>query len=288
MPATSFTSNSKTSLHLTAARQLLVVAVATAALLAVGQAINEAVPHDVNPGWTPAELRDRLALVNWQKDVVVIGDSRVGWGIADKIVTQHLRTGGIDTTVHNLGIAAGGYRKIMKRLEHVGPSKALLVVSCTPAFLYAFDAGPDDNKDHVRSENFLEGRFNEFAKSYLSVSPSILLNDIKKLVHPTRTVFWAHRTVYPEGFVNAVLSSSDGTPVNSAQYQLNYYSEIFHNIEEHLEKARFAREDFLGTVGKLRSNGWQILLVRLPVGREMLLRKMRCRLSSDLNRWRQH
>jgi hypothetical protein len=128
-----------------------VIAIATTCLLLLAKAIDKSVPRDVKPGWTPAELRERLSDVDVHKDVVVIGDSRVGWGIADKLVTRELHTRGLDTTVHNLGIAGGGFHKVMKRLKQFGASRAVLVVSYTPAFLYAFDAGPpNEDKDRTR------------------------------------------------------------------------------------------------------------------------------------------
>jgi hypothetical protein len=272
MSATSSTSNFSVALRSTAVRQLWLIAIVTVCLLTLAKAIDKSVPRDAIPGWTAAELEERLSGFDLQKDVAVIGDSRVGWGIAEKLVTHELRSRGVDTTVHNLGIAAGGFRKIMERLQHLGPSSAVLVVSYTPAFLYAFDAGPlKEDRGRTRSEKWIERRINEVAQTYLPVSPSLFMDDIRKaLVRPAGVIFWSSRTVYPEGFVGAVLSSSDGAPVNSAQYQFNYYSTVLHNIALHSNEANRAKQNFIATVGELRANGWRVMIIRLPIGDELL------------------
>jgi hypothetical protein len=99
----------------------------------------------------------------------------------------------------------------------------------------------------------------------------MLINGVKRVIaRPTSTIFWSNRTVYPEGFVSAVLSSSDGAPVNSAQYQYNYYFTVLHNIADHLNEAKRSKQDFITAIRELRANGWRVMFVRLPISDEML------------------
>jgi hypothetical protein len=262
-----------------AARQLFVVLAATAAMLATFGAIHRAAPHDVMPGWTQAEWSNRLAQVNLGKDVVVIGDSRVGWGVADKILTRQLRRAGINITAHNLGFAGAGFAKIMDRLKARGPSQGLLVIAYSPAFLYDFDGGPEleADTDRIRPENTRERGFDAFFQSRIPTSPSVLWSDLKSLLHPTHQPYWRRRTVYAEGFVNADMVWRDGTP---QQYQLDYYSRRIRAILDDLPKAAARRRQFVEAVRRLRSNGWHVITVRLPISPD--LRKLEDTVPAEL------
>src|SRR5258706_7392929 len=60
---------------------------------------------DAVPGWTTEEYVEHASRVNLDRDVVILGDSRVGWGIAEKSITEAMhKLGAADVTVFNLGL----------------------------------------------------------------------------------------------------------------------------------------------------------------------------------------
>jgi hypothetical protein len=212
--------------------------------------------------------------VNPATDILIIGDSRVGWGVAEKLVTETLQSGPIlSSRAFNLGLAGGGASAILRYLrDHVSQhpaSHGMLVINYSPAFIYYFSNGvSEENSDS--KDNGLKQTIKYLFSSIFTASIQSLPEDLELLTKETHKKYWASRTVFPDGFVNGQLLSSDGKPFDVAQYQLDYYASIIlGNSPAHLDEANRNRKSFIDLVEYFNARNWQVVLIRLPIGKRM-------------------
>jgi hypothetical protein len=78
----------------------------------------------VGPGWTASEYKNKLEAIHPDRDILFIGDSGVGWGIADAAVTRELRRGigRADVAAYNLGLPATSVDTILHHIERLATS----------------------------------------------------------------------------------------------------------------------------------------------------------------------
>jgi hypothetical protein len=244
---------------------IVIILVGTAVL------IDNSVPHDVAPGWTQKELRRRLADVE-PRDIVIIGDSRVGWGVADRLVTTLLEQRGYHCRVRNLGVAGGGAREVLlslgqQLLTERQIDRGVLVFAFSPAFAYAFSNGLGNQRGRVL--NSVETALDTFFETFLVAAPSRLFEDIKWLWHPRHISFWKSRQTFPEGFVNGRLAWSDGRPIDLDTYQIEEYREILGRITSHKAESEARGQAIVSSLLRFQMAGWEVRFIRMPVGSEM-------------------
>jgi hypothetical protein len=86
----------------------------------------------------------------------------------------------------------------------------------------------------------------------------------------SRKIDWHSRKVLEPGFVNATLCSNDKSVVDAAEYQLDYYRSIIDKIAKDPGRAKQRMEDLVGLLRHCRETGWQVIVVRFPIGKRML------------------
>jgi hypothetical protein len=172
-----------------------------------------------------------------------------------------------------LGLAGGGASPILHYLrDHVSQHPAthgMLVINYSPGFIYYFSNGVSEENPNPKDVG-LKRTIRYLLSSIFTASIQSLPEDFKLLGKEAHRKYWASRTVFPDGFVNAQLLSTDGKPFDAAQNQLDYYTSIIlENSPARLAKANESRKSFVDSLKYFSTKNWQVVLIRLPIGKRM-------------------
>ncbi len=230
------------------------------------------------PGMTDVEFRWKLSRQSAEPRVYVVGDSRVGWGLAEKRLNTALNSSGqTPLRAINAGLPATSVSSIIQLLlkPQVTGGPAILILNYSPAGFYHFGPRPARYAMDVKAQDYLDEKIRATIKQYLftfdqpwrDVARRLLW--LQKFREIPRTVGFTGRRVYEDGFVNGFLRHSDGSPVDPAGFQLDYYRSIVPQIEVELSNSLLRKAEIFSLVQQAHSMGWIVALVRLPVGARM-------------------
>lgn len=234
-------------------------------------------PVEQIPGWTNAEYVERASKVKIDRDVVFLGDSRVGWGIAEKSITDELRKhGALDVTAFNLGLPGTSIEKEIDflRLQWAGRSAngGIMMIHYSPTSWYSFKGtiAPLSDGGQGAKDTAIDRAF----RSVVTTNPSLIKQDVQIIIHQgikshNSKCYWGARTVFAEGFVNGTLVCNDGLPFDKAQKQLDYYRSILTSREFKGPATAQRKATLFKKIRQLQADGWRIVMVRLPIGPRM-------------------
>ncbi len=232
----------------------------------------------VVPGMTDVEFRWSLSRQSAEPRVYVAGDSRVGWGVAEKRLNVALNPSGqTPLRAVNAGLPATSVSSIIQLLlkPHVTRGPAILILNYSPAGFYHFGPRPARYAMDVKSQDYFDEKIRALIKQYLYTFDQPWRHVagrlwwLKKRHDIPRTVGFTGRRVYADGFVNGFLRYSDGSPVDPASFQLDYYGAIVPQIEAEMSSSLVRKAEIYSLVQQAQSMGWIVALVRLPVGVKM-------------------
>ena len=229
--------------------------------------VRAGIPVDTPPGWTFAEYDERIKSFD-PGDVAIEGDSRIGWGVAEKIVSSRLPTG----KALNLGWPESGAATTISMLEGrlIGRS-GTLVVGFTPAHFYSFSSTPKPTSENVSGS----------LRWFIPPTPTTLFADLKWLVSGAPRLFWKGRTVDPDGFVTGQLAWTDGRPANLREIQEAGYRSIMQRILADSQNELRRRDKIVQELRIFTEKGWQVILLRPPVDSD--IREIEGQLPDDLS-----
>ncbi len=240
----------------------------------------------VVPGKTAFEFQWKIQNADAEKVVYVVGDSRVDWGFGDKLVTSLIQDEkGLDVKVVNAGLSAGSARKIAEFLLENHPRKipGILVINFSSAGFYHFNTSPGSPVPGIKLQDYLDHRIANWAVEKFYTYGRGLKNLFLHFQHYRENGYtlrfgWFSRTHFEEGFFNAKGGNNDGT-VNIPD--AGYYTAVLNKIGEHSEHYEGQKEKLLQVLREARMLGWEVVLIRLPIGSEM--RNIESRLPHDMH-----
>ena len=223
---------------------------------------------DAVPGWTTEEYVEHASRVNLDRDVVILGDSRVGWGIAEKSITEamHKLLGAADVTVFNLGLpgtSVAAEIDFLRRHQWTGRSAngGIMMIHYSPAGWYSFTGNID------QPTGTKESTIDRAARSVITTNSSLLREDLG-LSSQHERCYWSSRTVFPEGFVNGTRVCGGGRPFDKSLAQLDTYRSIF-SSRQFTSSAELRKRALIGKIRQLQADGWRVVMLRLPLGPRM-------------------
>jgi hypothetical protein len=233
----------------------------------VGRAV-EAVP-----GWTNEEYIEHASQVKLDRDVVFLGDSRVGWGIAEKSITEALhQLGATDVTVFNLGLPGTSIADEIDFLRlHQWAGRlaggGIMMIHYSPAGWYSFIGIIGQQNGGKKTAVGLAFR------SLITTNPSLVREDLGLFkqhgaLAGSRQCYWSSRTVFPEGFVNGTRVCGGSLLFDRSQSQLDTYRSVF-SSQEFKSSAALRKATILKKIRQLQADGWRVVMVRLPLGPRM-------------------
>ena len=243
----------------------------------------------VVPGMTDVEFRWKLSRQSAEPRVYVAGDSRIGWGLAEERLNVALNSSGqTPLRAVNAGLPATSVSSIIQLLlkPQVTRGPAILILNYSPAGFYHFGPRPARYAMDVKAQDYLDEKIRAVMKQYLYTFDQPWrhvagrLFSLQKLHEIPRTVGFTGRRVYADGFVNGFLRHSDGSPVDPASFQLDYYRAIVLQIEGEMSSSLLRKAEIYSLVQQAHSMGWIVALVRFPVGARM--REVEAALPSEL------
>lgn len=230
------------------------------------------------PGRTRVEFQQRVAGISAENAVVLVGDSRASWGFSEAALTSGLGScGQPELRAVNVGLPATGVAPILGYLQSAMGRRPprLLVVSYSPAGFYHFGADLIDASTPMftlqeaaddRIDLWLTARWWTFRQPFARVLSRI---GFKTGPATGRQIDPVARTVYPDGLVTFTLAANDDLPFSAAEHQLNYYKTVVPQLIANRAHTEKRRAEVVRLLRELRSQGWPIELVRLPISPEM-------------------
>jgi hypothetical protein len=267
-------------------------AFATAAVLIAGTEVAYRMAGGLTsaiPGHTKVEFQQIARHVKPEQSVLVVGDSRVGWGFSPASFDTALRSAGrTDLKAVNAGLPGTGVVPTLRYLRKVFGKRrpALVVVNYSTAGFYHFGADLIDphageitlqDISDDRMTTWLKARSGTYQQPYEKISKRLQVGFGSSA---PREIDFVARTVYPDGMINGTLAASDRKPVDLPAYQLESYATIIDKLIQQPERGRTRREELVKLLAELKADGWNLRLVRLPTGKRM--RPIEDRLPAEL------
>lgn len=248
------------------------MSVAVIATVEVGFRMTGGTPS-ISLGKTPVEFQWRMQHVAGRRMIYVAGDSRVEWGFADKICNAALRRLGIsDVETMNAGYPGGSVAEVVRFIlaVHEGPP-GILVINYSPCGFYRWGVTPGAKNSALKLQDVLDDRIRCWLKGVLYTYDRqryVFREHVAACLNggPPRDVVWYRRDVYPGGFMQLRGRWSDGSAFDPKAWSLGMYDEQLGFMRKEMPKCRRRRAELLDVVAGARRTGWQVLLVRLPVG----------------------
>jgi hypothetical protein len=177
----------------------------------------------------------------------------------------------------NAGLPGTSVSSIIQLLlkPQVTPGPAILILNYSPAGFYHFGPRPARYAMDVKAQDYLDEKIRATIKQYLYTFDqpwrhvARRLSWLQKLHEIPRTVGFTGRRVYEDGFVNGFLGHSDGSTVDPASFQLDYYRSIVPHMKVEMSSSLLRKAEIYSLVRQAHSMGWMVALVRLPVGAMM-------------------
>lgn len=212
------------------------------------------------PGWMLSEYLDRLHRIDPANDTVFVGDSRVGWGVADQIVSQSMQRG----KAINLGLAATSVTFQLNDILKTFPAASgRIVINYSAASFFTFTGGFQSRYPETLAEDIDQRIADWFSRNFASAHSS----PVRILWRKPPAEDWGERTVFPEGFVNATLTHVTGHVSDPARHQLDYYRTIIAGLKT--ENAARRLLEIKTLVDRIRQRGWTVSMIALPTGERM-------------------
>jgi len=234
--------------------------------------------------WKVKRARDRDGVV-----LYVVGDSRVGWGFAERIFNrEYASLAGSDRFVAvNVGLAAAN---VPDNLEYIlrlnaGRPPQAIVLNYSPAAFYLFLNDPGPPIPGLKIQDVLDDRLDSHLAEWLWTrgrwhDTTAQIWGYLQTRRVAGSVNFVHRTAFDDGFVNATLATNIGTPVDNAAFQLAFYRRMIAGLSADAANARKRRARVSEIVRSGRALGWRVVLVRLPLG--AAVREVEAGLPQDL------
>jgi hypothetical protein len=230
----------------------------------------------VEPGMTAIEFVNKLKDVESGNKVLVVGDSRVGWGFSETDCETGMRAAGLEAyAALNAGRAACSSSDTLRWLldkphrAHAG----VLAINYSPGGFYQFAPRPLSTNlpsrqvvQDDRIDQYLRQRLATHGKDCKIVFPS-LWNAAHGRPLPLDTCF-VEREQFCGGFYNAKIATNDGQPFDQAGHQLDYYTLIIDMIAKDPATAT-KRQEWINLLREATGQGWKVVVVRIPVGHRM-------------------
>lgn len=248
-----------------AARQYMAVFFFVAVSLSlIASLLAARIPRNELPGWSDAEYDWRVTSVT-RNDTAFIGDSRVGWGLAEEVVTKELMARQISGRAFNLGYGSGGLIELLdylaaRRMER----PRLLVLAVSPASLFDFTGSPSIPSNGVHP--LMDVHMKPVLDRFLPGGYRRIIQGLQSFwVPPPARLVWSNRVVHREGVVNAELRWTDDQPFDVGEYQLQSYAKIIASMPGASDR----RIRLIAKIRTLQADGWRVSMIRMPVGKRM-------------------
>jgi len=236
---------------------------------------------------TTTEFLWKMKNIDFRKAVLIVGDSRVGWGFSQDAFNDELQRLGISNiSGFNGGMAGTGVEYTIKSIvesetgkKHLPRLKGnnqtapgrIMIVGYSPASFYCWGpnyfSGPffvpslwDLAVDTVSTE--LKQRFSCLSKKPISVVSEIWNNRVYGKTVSGNS--WVSRVVYPDGIINARLQASTGQSVDTEEYQLSTYRKMFDQMLAKRAATDERKNSLQCLLRQAKSLGWRIAIMRMP------------------------
>jgi hypothetical protein len=278
---TSSISNSK-SPDLTLSQALfpvaLAVLLASGVILAVEAGYRRAggLPK-VEAGMTPVEFAYKFRHVDIGKKVIVIGDSRIGWGFSETDCEMGMHAAGVEGyEVLNGGRAgcSSGDTLLWLLEKSTQSCPGVLVVNFSPAGFYQFGPRPLPTSTPVRQvvyDDLIDQYLCQRLATHGKTGKAVFVG-LSRAVRGGRLppdVSFVRREVFKGGFYNATIETNDGQPFDPAGFQLDYYTQILAAMSKETLAVFQKRDDWISLLCEAKAKGWKVMMVRLPIGHRM-------------------
>ncbi len=251
------------------------------------------------PGMTGIEFLWQLYHLDFRKGVVVVGDSRVGWGFSPGAFDSELSSVGINNVVAcNAGMPGTGVEYIIRDVLHIdacrssssnqGRAHRLMVLGFSPTSFYYFGRNYlikptfDPNLSDLVFDRAMVELRQKFA--CLSKSPKSILSQIWRCKVRGKAISesndWVSRNIYPDGIINARLLSSTGNSMDLEKHQTSSYRKWYADMLANQTKAIGRRNSLQNLLREAKSKGWDIVMVRMPTSEA--IRKIESTLPGEL------
>ena len=229
----------------------------------------------VMPGKTHLEFQWKIKQARADKVIYFIGDSRVDWGFADRLFTEQFKQlQNVDIQAVNAGLSAGSVSEITKYIlnNHPNTSPGVLVINYTPAGFCHFTTSPGKTMSNLKRQDYLDHRIANYLVEWLFTygrSPKFLFRHFEdyKQNGYTKRLGWFTRTIYRDGFVTAEARYNDGS---ERVTDVGYYQQLFQNIRRDVVYYNTRKHKTISAIFEAQGSGWTVILVRFPIGEEML------------------
>lgn len=230
----------------------------------------------VETGMSSTEFQWKVQRAEAAKNIFVIGDSRIGWGFAERIFSEEIaKAQSANIVGFNAGLpgtsATSLVRYIVAKESKTKPG--IMVINFSPGGFYFFPDYPVSPADKLKYQDILDDKIRIFLQERIYTFDreyTHLYKQFKEGKHPSkRDAVWMSRTVFPDGFINAHGQYNDGTPFDPAEYQLKNYEEILKRISSNQQTYLARKEAAVKTIQQAKDAGWKIVIIRLPVGPRM-------------------
>ena len=187
----------------------------------------------------------------------------------------------------NAGVPAASIVANMKYILKLQANRQpqAMVVNFSPVGFYQFQNFPGPQIPGLKIQDLLDDRLDSYLAEWLWTRgrPEELADHFGAYWRTRkiwRAVTWVSRSTFADGFMNATLAYSDGSPMDAGAYQLLYFGEFVAGVRENPAAARLRRDEISGVIRAARAAGWTVVLVRFPIGARM--RDLEAELPPDL------
>ena len=235
-------------------------------------------PPNLTPGWSRIEFLSRASKQNFfqsKKTMFFVGDSRVGWGVAENYISSLLKNSEY-VTAYNLGLAASNTKNLLETIDrqNINFSDLSIVINYSPASFYHFRSGSFKESGYISPNDYLKNVFDQIISNYLYTFKTQipkLYETLSANAYKKNSPAWYSRTYHKEGMISADLKQPLNKKFNKSRFQLKYYQKIISRLSNgNTSKVRTNRNALKKVIEKLRQKGVMLMAIRLPVGKEMI------------------
>lgn len=215
------------------------------------------------PGWSRGQFREQLRDLSGDPSILFLGDSRVAWGIADKKITKLLDS---KAQAHNISYQTIAFGPLLDAAldAHSGPPGIIMAhYSATSLYFSPRKPPPKMTTQQVLDESI------RLAIGQRICSYEIPLQEIGRTIvlgrRPANN-YGPQQVI--DGALNFDLPYVPAIDKPWTEVQLQNYQIIFQVVEPAQVEAR--RQATLKAFQRAKTEGWKIVLFRLPLGSELL------------------
>jgi hypothetical protein len=247
-------------------------AVAIIAVVELGFRATGGTPS-ISLGKTPVEFQWKLKHADAQRLIYVVGDSRVEWGFGDHLFNEELSRRGVgDTVALNAGYPASSAAAVVEYIvsTHKG-LPGVLVINYSACSFYRWVVSPGQPMANLKLQDLLDDRIRcRLKEAFYTYDRErhVYTDHLKASLNggAERDVVWYRRDQYPEGFMQLRGRWNDGSPFDIRDWSLSSYRKQLGLLRKEEEKYTRRRKEIIETVVRARQAGWDVLLMRIPIG----------------------